>query len=543
MKALVFLGPTMAIAEARSYVDAEFLPPASQGDVYRVARTRPHVIGIIDGYFEHVPSVWHKEILWAMSQGIHVFGAASMGALRAAELADFGMEGIGQVFEWFRDGVLEDDDEVAIVHGPAESGYIALSEALVNVRATVAAAITRGIVSADLGSTIIATAKGLHYSERNYASVLTRVQADGAHDPELDVFRHWLATGRVDQKRLDAADLLTTVARRMVAAPGAKRVEFHFERTVFWERLERVTGVDTVGRVTLRAIRDELRLDPLAYARAHDGALLRDLALSEARREGVETGEEASDQDTDSFCSRHNLVDAVDKARWREANRCSESEWVALLRDENVLQSARRAFHLRGLRRLVDHLRATGQLAQLHGRASRKEALLAGQGTPAPTPDQVGMTPENLVGWYLNQLRQPADGVAIGEYGAALQAVCEDVPGLIRAAARELRYRQLSDPESDPTAVSDLFPYPAGIHFLPTPFVASYADPAIDPGHPAQRARMERLRASIERDGVQDPLTIKVEPGGAHLFDGNHRVAIARMLGIPVVPVLVKYEL
>ena len=43
-------------------------------------------IGIIDGYFERVPSVWHKEILWAMAEGIHVFGSASMGALRAAEL-------------------------------------------------------------------------------------------------------------------------------------------------------------------------------------------------------------------------------------------------------------------------------------------------------------------------------------------------------------------------------------------------------------------------------------------------------------------------
>ena len=44
---------------------------------------RPRAIGIIDGYFQQVPSVWHKEILWAMAQGVHVFGSASMGALRA----------------------------------------------------------------------------------------------------------------------------------------------------------------------------------------------------------------------------------------------------------------------------------------------------------------------------------------------------------------------------------------------------------------------------------------------------------------------------
>ena len=65
-----------------------------------------------------------------------MFGAASMGALRAAELAAFGMEGVGAIFEAFREGVLEDDDEVAVIHGPAEFGYPVLSEAMVNIRRT-----------------------------------------------------------------------------------------------------------------------------------------------------------------------------------------------------------------------------------------------------------------------------------------------------------------------------------------------------------------------------------------------------------------------
>ena len=80
-------------------------PPAAQGDVYRAALSRPVAIGLVDGYFERVPAVWHKEILWALSQGIHVFGSASMGALRAAELAPFGMVGVGAIFEAYRDGI------------------------------------------------------------------------------------------------------------------------------------------------------------------------------------------------------------------------------------------------------------------------------------------------------------------------------------------------------------------------------------------------------------------------------------------------------
>lgn len=40
--------------------------------------------------------------------------------LRAAELHSFGMEGVGRILESYRDGILTDDDEVALVHGPAD---------------------------------------------------------------------------------------------------------------------------------------------------------------------------------------------------------------------------------------------------------------------------------------------------------------------------------------------------------------------------------------------------------------------------------------
>src|ERR1041384_8086509 len=104
---IVFLGPTLALADARQLLDATYLGPVSQGDVLRAAQARPAAIAIIDGYFARVPAVWHKEILWALSQGVWVFGASSMGALRAAELEPFGMIGVGRVFAGFRDGEYE----------------------------------------------------------------------------------------------------------------------------------------------------------------------------------------------------------------------------------------------------------------------------------------------------------------------------------------------------------------------------------------------------------------------------------------------------
>ena len=119
MSVVVFAGPTLRQSDVLARLDAQVLGPAAFGDVYRAAHARPTALAIIDGYFERVPATWHKEILWAMAEGVHVFGASSMGALRAAELSVFGMVGVGKIFEAFRDGVLEDDDEVAVAHGAA----------------------------------------------------------------------------------------------------------------------------------------------------------------------------------------------------------------------------------------------------------------------------------------------------------------------------------------------------------------------------------------------------------------------------------------
>src|ERR1700729_3251607 len=106
MMTFIFVGPTLPADEIARTQGFVFLPPVAQGDLYRAARLRPRAIGVIDGFFSGAPSVWHKEILWAMSEGVPVFGAASMGALRAAELHEFGMRGIGRSFGWLPDGAL-----------------------------------------------------------------------------------------------------------------------------------------------------------------------------------------------------------------------------------------------------------------------------------------------------------------------------------------------------------------------------------------------------------------------------------------------------
>jgi hypothetical protein len=234
MKAVIFAGPTLPPGVRPRDPALIWRPPVRQGELYRAAREGPAVIGVIDGYFEATPTVWHKEILWAMSQGIHVFGAASIGALRAAELDRFGMRGVGRVYEAFRDGGLEDDDEVAVLHGPEELGYPAITEAMVNIRATVAAAAAAGVIAAEPAGTLIAAAKALFYKERTYAAALRALPG-----PARRAFAEWLPRGRVDRKRLDAEAAVAAIRSALAAGAAPLRVSYSLADTAAWRAARR----------------------------------------------------------------------------------------------------------------------------------------------------------------------------------------------------------------------------------------------------------------------------------------------------------------
>lgn len=234
--AIVFAGPSLP-PRLREPADPqlEWRPPVRQGALYRAALARPQIIGVIDGYFEVVPTVWHKEILWAMAEGIHVYGAASIGALRAAELDGFGMRGIGRVYEAFRDGKLEDDDEVAVLHGPEALGYPALTEAMVDIRASLAEASRCGVIDAGLAARLTDIAKGLFYKERSYAALAEAAAAAGLPAAAVRDLQRWLPGGRIDQKRRDAEAMLAAIRAHLAAGVTPLRVSYRLSQTVAWQ--------------------------------------------------------------------------------------------------------------------------------------------------------------------------------------------------------------------------------------------------------------------------------------------------------------------
>lgn len=226
---VLFIGPSLPDAAARCGDGIDVRPPAIHGDVLAAVRAGATAIGIVDGGFEHVAPVWHKEILHALSEGIPVFGAASMGALRAAECSAFGMVGIGQIYEDYASGRRIDDADVALLYGPTELGYPALSLPLVNVEATLDRLEASGTIGLPLAGRLRGAAHSLFYKNRTWQTIVSAAGHQGERKDLLQL----LNASTVDQKREDALALV-----RKLAAPQleilAKPDDWAFRATSLW---------------------------------------------------------------------------------------------------------------------------------------------------------------------------------------------------------------------------------------------------------------------------------------------------------------------
>ncbi|MCK4928963.1 MAG: TfuA-related McrA-glycine thioamidation protein, partial [Methanosarcinales archaeon] len=143
---VVFTGTSLSMEDAKQQMDAwqvrdiDYRPPIKRNDINILLDKRtPDIIGIIDGIFFDRAAVAHREILRALRAGVTVVGGCSMGALRASELDTYNMIGVGSIYEWYRDGVVESDDEVAVTFHPET--LEPLSIPLVNIRVTLERAV------------------------------------------------------------------------------------------------------------------------------------------------------------------------------------------------------------------------------------------------------------------------------------------------------------------------------------------------------------------------------------------------------------------
>jgi hypothetical protein len=437
----VFCGPTISASDAGKHLDAEFLGPATQGALYRLTLERPDAIGLIDGYFDTVPSVWHKEILWALSQGIHVYGSASMGALRAAELRPFGMVGVGMIFERIVSGELEDDDEVAVSHGAADTGYRAASEPMINLRVTLERAKGESVVTAETAESLIDLAKKAFYAERSWPALLADGARSGVSEAEIGALRRWLPSNAVNQKRADAIAMLQLMSERGKESRAPFTPSFEFEHTAAWEIVRQHV---------------EAQEEPLASANEHDltrehpaieeaqiggrfsaalqGAFARTLAVEQARAKGRVMEGEVLYTAIESFRRDRGLHADSDFERWLEESEVGDLEFF---KEEAQARLVQLRFHQEALRMLPNHLRSTGEYRELTRRARDKHRAVSAV-DPTGADNGASCDEQDLFRWYFEQRLRRAVPVDLDGY--ARQLGMSDRIAFRRAVWRERVY-------------------------------------------------------------------------------------------------------
>jgi hypothetical protein len=225
---VVFCGPTITAGEVSQNVDAICLPPAVQGSfVAAVQEFGPEKILLIDGGFQSEPAVKHKEILWAISRGVTVVGASSMGALRAVELAPW-MLGVGMIYRWYRRWQLAPDDAVAVLHTPEEMGLLGLTESLLDLRLTFKSALRSRAIDVDQQSNLAHAACALNFRDRTLDRVIAEAFPQASPD-EAAHMRTCLKNRFVRQKHRDALRAIQFV-KEITFAPIIPRNEFVMTR-------------------------------------------------------------------------------------------------------------------------------------------------------------------------------------------------------------------------------------------------------------------------------------------------------------------------
>jgi hypothetical protein len=215
-KPVIFLGPSLSHEKARKIFDADYRPPAKKGDFLRLAAdSSVKIVGFVDGVFlQDYPPTPIEVYQLARKEGVLLAGAASLGALRAVELEKFGMVGIGRIFQLYKTGRVNADDEVAVTFAP-EGDYRLQSEAMIDIRYNLYLARKSGVISKKVKNALAKVAKETYFPSRNYAHIIedTRDRYPGLAS-EIDSFGNYIASNRKSLKEIDAMRLVKYLKER-----------------------------------------------------------------------------------------------------------------------------------------------------------------------------------------------------------------------------------------------------------------------------------------------------------------------------------------
>jgi hypothetical protein len=386
MSCLVFAGPSRPERRILSdFADIRFLPPAGSADlVSAVTRYRPATIVLADDCSGRSSAVWHSEILWVLSQGIRVIGTAA-GAIRAYELEDWGMQGRGEVFRLFKEGYLEDDDEVlALFQEEAGGGCRYLTEPLVNLRATLARAREQGVLTAAEEEASVAAIKEMFWRERSLENVFARLGAVLLPPERCEGLQKFFHERYHDLLRDDLRQTLRELCRESAKdLPRAPKSGFAVNaNNPFWALYERDRWVGEADEnIRLNDLAAYVLLNHPHSRELREAALNREIGLFLADYVGVTVSSEEVSRERTRFMTRHSLADEAALSVWIAKNDLCEEEFAVLLREQALQRRMQRWFlsqkYLKRLTRtILDELRLRGEYETWKERGQEREKLV-----------------------------------------------------------------------------------------------------------------------------------------------------------------------
>jgi TfuA protein len=211
---IIFIGPSLNHDKARKIFQADYRAPAKKGDLMMLLTSygnsieepnSTNFVGLVDGLFlQDYPPTPIEVYQLLSNKNFHVVGGASIGALRAIELEKFGMVGIGKIFELFRNGTTDADDEVAVTFHQG-AGECIQSEAMVDIRFNLFVACRKKIITERVKRIIARTAKSTYFPHRNYTDIVEQARSRfPEYSKQLDSFSIYINENRLSLKEHDA---------------------------------------------------------------------------------------------------------------------------------------------------------------------------------------------------------------------------------------------------------------------------------------------------------------------------------------------------
>jgi hypothetical protein len=202
---------------------------------------------------------------------------------------------------------------------------VALSEPLVNVRATLESAVSAAQVDNGVAEHVLSAARRLFYKRRTWPRILAEAALPASEDERLSL---WLTRNRVDQKRLDAGAMLHAMAEFLEPRPGPFEPGFAFEHTDAWDlAVESLRDASTLSDIDALVL-DEARLDPEAFRQLVATAALGTVSPRDPPPAPVQW---SSSRRVDALRIERGLHTRKDYTAWLQENRLSEADLIKLL--------------------------------------------------------------------------------------------------------------------------------------------------------------------------------------------------------------------